>query len=137
MSIRFGIRTGCDSFVVHEKGIEIYPKKIESITRLGRPECNHDVQKLLRKINYLRRFIANLVGKVDSFLPLLRLKHEQDFAWGGEQEAALVSPPVLRAPVSGQNFRLYIAAQEKVIGAALTQEDSGKEFAMAYVSQRL
>jgi hypothetical protein len=48
-----------------------------------------------------------------------------------------VSPPVLRAPVSGQNFKLYIAAQEKVIGAALTQEDSGKEFAMAYVSRRL
>jgi hypothetical protein len=42
----------------------------------------------LGKVNYLRRFIANLAGKVDSFHPLLRLKHEQDFAWGSEQEAA-------------------------------------------------
>jgi hypothetical protein len=49
----------------------------------------------------------------------------------------LVSPPVLWAPVTGQSFRLYIAAQEKVIGAALTQEDGGKEFTVAYVSRRL
>jgi hypothetical protein len=36
-------------FVVHEKRIEIDPKKIESITRLGRPECKRDVQNLLGK----------------------------------------------------------------------------------------
>jgi hypothetical protein len=35
------------------------------------------------------------------------------------------------------SFRLYIAAQEKVIGAVLAQEDSGKEYIIAYVSQRL
>jgi ribonuclease HI len=140
----FGMSAGWFlGFVVHEKGIEIDPKKIESIKRLGPPECKCDVQKLLGKINYLRGFIANLAGKVDSFLPLLRLKHEQDFTWGTEQEATfnkineyLVSPPVLRAPVSGQGFRLYSAAQEKVIGAALTQEDGGKEFVLAYMSRR-
>jgi hypothetical protein len=84
-------------------------------------------KKLLGKINYLRRFIANLAGKVDSFLPLLQLKHDQDFACGDEQEVTfskikeyLVSPLVLWAPVSGQDFMLYIAAQEKMIGVALT-----------------
>jgi hypothetical protein len=63
-------------FIVHEKGIEIDPKKIKSIPKLGLPKCKHIVQKLLGKVNYLRLFIANLAGKVDSFLPLLRLKHE-------------------------------------------------------------
>jgi hypothetical protein len=102
------------------------------------------VQKLLGKVNYLRHFIANLAGKVDSFLLLLRLKHEQDFIWCSEQEAAfnknkeyLVSPPVLWAPVTDQRFRLYIVGQEKVIGAVLTQEDGGKEFVVAYMSPRL
>jgi hypothetical protein len=68
----FGVSVGQFlGFVMHEKGIEINPKKIELIKRLGQTECKHDVQKLLGKINYLRRFIANLAGKVDSFLPLL------------------------------------------------------------------
>jgi hypothetical protein len=31
------------------------------------------------KINYLRRFIANLAGEIDSLLPLVRLKHEEEF----------------------------------------------------------
>jgi hypothetical protein len=71
-------------FIVHERGIEINPKKVELIKKLGWPTCKHDVQKLLGKVNYLRRFIANLVGKVDLFLPLLWLKHEQELAWGTE-----------------------------------------------------
>src|SRR3954470_10330760 len=49
----------------------------------------------------------------------------------------LLNPPVLRAPKSGTSFRLYIAAQDKVIGAVLTQEDGGKEHIIAYLSRRL
>jgi hypothetical protein len=68
--------------VVHEKGIEIDLKKEESIKRVDEPTCRRDVQKLLGKINYLRRFISNMAGKVESFLPLIRLKHEKDFMSG-------------------------------------------------------
>jgi hypothetical protein len=78
----FGLSAGMFlGFIVHEKGIEIAPGKIESIKRLGEPMCRRDVQKLLGKINYLRRFISNLAGKADSFLPLIRLKREGEFAW--------------------------------------------------------
>jgi hypothetical protein len=42
--------------------------------------------KLLGKINYLRHFISNLVGRVESLLPLVRLKHEEEFAWGQNSE---------------------------------------------------
>jgi hypothetical protein len=60
-------------FIVHEKGIEVDPKKIESIEKVGEPVCKHNVQKHLGKINYLHRFIANLAGKVNLFLPLILL----------------------------------------------------------------
>jgi hypothetical protein len=70
-------------FIVHEHGIQIDPKKIESIRKIGEPVCKKDVQKLLGKINYLRRFISNLAGRVESLLPLVRLKHEEEFTWGG------------------------------------------------------
>jgi hypothetical protein len=40
-------------FIIHEHGIQIDPKKIESIRKIGEPVCKKDVQKLLGKINYL------------------------------------------------------------------------------------
>jgi hypothetical protein len=48
-------------FIVHEHGIQIDPKKIESIGKIGELVCKKDVQKLFSKINYLRCFISNLV----------------------------------------------------------------------------
>jgi hypothetical protein len=44
---------------------------------------------------------------------------------------------VLKAPQAGVPFRLYIAAEDKVIGAVLTQEIEGKEHVVTYLSQRL
>jgi hypothetical protein len=41
-------------FIVHEQGIQIDPKKVESISKIGDPTCKTDVQKVMGKINYLR-----------------------------------------------------------------------------------
>jgi hypothetical protein len=82
----FGVTSGnILGFVVHEHNIQIDPKKIESIGKIGEPVCKKDIQKLLGKINYLRRFISNLVGRVESLLPLVRLKHDEEFTLGAEQ----------------------------------------------------
>jgi hypothetical protein len=124
----FGVMAGKFlGFVMHEQGIQIDPKKVETIEKLGEPACKRDVQKLLGKINYLRRFISNLAGRVETFLPLVRLKHEKEFMWGLEQRTAfesirryLSSLPVLRAPRVGKPFRLYVAAQERVVGTVPT-----------------
>jgi hypothetical protein len=63
---------------------------------------------------------------VESLLSLVWLKHEEEFTWGIEQRDAfktiteyLVSPPMLQAPKAGNPFKMYIAAQERVIGAVL------------------
>jgi hypothetical protein len=75
---------------------------------------------------------------------MVRLKHEEEFTWGAEQQEAfekikeyLVSPLMLRAPKVGNPFKMYITAQEWVIGAILLQEEDGKEFLVAYVSRCL
>jgi hypothetical protein len=44
---------------------------------------------------------------------------------------------VLRAPKAGNPFKMYIDAQEWVIGAILLQEEDGKEFLVAYISRCL
>jgi hypothetical protein len=54
----------------------------------------------------------------------------------GKFKEYLVSPSVLRALKDGNPFKMYIVAQEWVIGAVLLQQD-GKEFPVAYVSRRL
>jgi hypothetical protein len=63
---------------------------------------------------------------------------------GAEQREAfekineyLVSPPLLQAPKARTPFMIYIAAQERVIGAVLLQEEDGKEVLVAYISRRL
>jgi hypothetical protein len=44
---------------------------------------------------------------------------------------------VLKAPQAGVPFQLYIAAEDKVIGAVLTQETEGKEHVVTYLIRRL
>ena len=44
---------------------------------------------------------------------------------------------MLKAPRRGVPFRLYVAAEDKVIGAVLTQETDGKEYIITYLSRRL
>jgi hypothetical protein len=45
--------------------------------------------------------------------------------------------PVLQAPKIGNPFKMYIATQERFIGAVLLQEEVSKEFPVAYVSRCL
>jgi hypothetical protein len=79
----FGVSAGKFlGFIIHEYGIDIDPKKIESINKVQPPQCKNDMQKFLGKLNYLRYFISNLSGKISTFAPILRLKNEAEFTWG-------------------------------------------------------
>jgi hypothetical protein len=131
-------------FIIHEHGIEIDLDRIKSILNVGPPTCKLEMQKFLSKVNYLRRFISNLAGKINAFTPILWLKNDIEYTWGIEQEEAfdlirkyLSSAPVLKAPQAGVPFRLYIASEDKVIEAVLTQETEGKEHVVTYLSWRL
>jgi hypothetical protein len=128
LKCNFGVSAGKFlGFIVHEKGIQVDPKKVLSLSKLEEPTCKRDMQKLLGKVNYLRRFISNQAGRVETFLPFIRLKHKKEFVWGPEQKVAferikayLANPPVLRASKVGEMFILYITAQPGVIGIVLT-----------------
>jgi hypothetical protein len=52
--------------------------------------CKKDVQKLLCKINYLRHFLSNVAGRVESLLPLVQLKYEEEFTGGGQNNETLL-----------------------------------------------
>src|ERR1044072_6521734 len=116
-------------FVVHKKDIEVNQSKTKAIMDVKPPSTKKELQSLLGKINFLRRFVSNLSGKTKAFSPLLRLKNEE-FLWREEPQEAfdkikeyLVKPPILAPPLRNRPIRLYIAASESTIGSMLVQED--------------
>ena len=71
----FGVSAGRFlGFIVHKRGIEIGPKSIDSIKKLTPPTTKKKLQSLIGKVNFIRRFISNLSGRLDVFTPLLKLK---------------------------------------------------------------
>ena len=86
----FGVSTGKFlGFIIHDKAIEVDPKRIEKIKKVKAPTCKKDLQKFLGKVNYFRRFIANLSGKIIPFTPILKLKDESEFTWGQSSKKPL------------------------------------------------
>ena len=71
----FGVSAGqLLGFMVHEKGIEVGQKSIKAIDEAVPPTTKIELQSLLGKINFIRRFISNLSERVLPFSPLLKLK---------------------------------------------------------------
>jgi hypothetical protein len=101
----FGVSAGKFlDFIIYEHGIEIDPKRVESMKKVKAPTCKKELQSFLGKVNYLRQFISNLSGRVKACTPILRLKNDAKFIWGAEQQAAfeeikeyLSTLPVLKA----------------------------------------
>ena len=131
--------------MVHNKGIEINQNKSKAIMETKAPTSKRELQSLLGKINFLRRFISNLSGRTQAFSPLLRLKQGQAFEWNEAHQEAfdkikiyLSQPPILSPPSWGKPMRLYISASEVSIGSMLAQEDNnGVERAIYYLSRVL
>jgi hypothetical protein len=72
------------------------------------------------------------------------LKNEAEFTWEAGQQRAfedikryLSSPPVMKAHMAQIPFRLYITAEDVVIGAVLMQVTEGKEHIITYLTRHL
>jgi len=141
----FGVSAGQFlGFMVHQRGIEISRRSIDAINKIVAPTNKTELQSLIGKINFIRRFTSNLSGKIHVFSPLLKLKADQGFVWGREQQSALyeiknylTNPPVLIPPQQGKPFKLYLSTDGMIIGSALIQEFEGKERVIYYLSRRL
>jgi hypothetical protein len=82
----FGVSAGQFlGFMVHERGIEVGQKSMEAIDKVVQPMKKTELQSLIGKINFIKRFISNLSERILPFLVLLKLKHDQEFKWGDIQ----------------------------------------------------
>ncbi|KAM1646547.1 hypothetical protein ACFXTN_007563 [Malus domestica] len=132
-------------FLVHQRGVKVDKNKSQAIMESFSPTNKVQLQRLLGKINFLRRFITNLAGKIQLLTPLLRLKDKENFEWGPPHQKAfdsiktyLTSPSVLVPPQRGKPLKLYISASEKSIGSLLAQNNEDeKKHAVYYLSRIL
>jgi hypothetical protein len=98
------------------------------------PATIKDVQKLTGCMAALNRFISQFGESGLSFFKLL--KHQDKFQWMKEAERALQdlkhhlrSPPVLTAPLPGEDLLLYIAATTHVVSSAIVVERGEEGYA--------
>ena len=125
-------------FIMSQRGIEANPKKVQAILDMASSKTIKEVQKLIRKIATLIRFVSKAKEKCLPFFMTLK----QAFAWTDECEAAfqelkhyLSNPPLLRLSKEGEDLYLYLAVSITAVNAVLIQEKDKKQLPVYYVSQ--
>ena len=116
----FGVSAGNFlGFLIHQRGIEVNANKAKTIVNIKPPRTVKEVQSLLGKVNFLRRFIANAAGKMKPLTKLLKGKPGPEVEWGPDQDQALEeikkslgNPPVLVPPRPGQKLKLYLTTSD-------------------------
>ncbi|KAG9458441.1 hypothetical protein H6P81_002949 [Aristolochia fimbriata] len=130
-------------FIVHHRGIKINQSKIDAIQKMPEPKNVSELKSFQGHLAYIRRFILNLAGRCQPFSRLL--KKDTSFEWDDSCQNAfnnikayLTKPPMLVAPIVDRTLLLYIAAQEKLVGALLAQcNENNKERSLYYLSRTL
>jgi hypothetical protein len=74
----FGVSAGQFlGFLVHEWGIEIGLKSQEAVKTMKPPTTKKELQKLIGKINFVRRFISNMSRRIEPFMGLVKIKSDE------------------------------------------------------------
>jgi hypothetical protein len=108
------------------------------------PTMKRELQQLIGKINFVRRFISNLSGWIEPFMDLVKIKADEEFRWGVEQQQAfkeikeyLARPPVLVPPQQDRSFYIYLSVGDTSIASVVVQVYDGKEKVVFYLSGRM
>ncbi|KAA3467094.1 RNA-directed DNA polymerase (Reverse transcriptase), Ribonuclease H [Gossypium australe] len=140
----FGARLGkLLGFVVSEKRIEIELDKVKAIQELPLSRTQKEVWGFLGRLNYIARFISQIIEKCDPIFCLLK-KHNPG-VWDEECQMTfdkvkhyLSNAPLLIPPSSDKPLVLYLAVFGNSMGCALGKHDESgrKEKAIYYLSKK-
>jgi hypothetical protein len=141
----FGVSVGQFlHFLVHERGIEIGLNSQEAVRTMVPPTMKRELQQLIGKINFIRRFISNLSGQIEPFMDLVKIKANEEFHWGAEQQRVfeeikeyLGRPPVLVPPQRDRPFYIYLSVGDTSIASVVVQVYDSKEKVVFYLSRRM
>ncbi|XP_065026191.1 uncharacterized protein LOC135650630 [Musa acuminata AAA Group] len=129
-------------FIVHERGIDANPEKVQAIINMQSPRTVKDLQRLNGRLVALSRFLAR---SGDRCLPFLKaLKSPKNFQWTSECEEAfkqikqhMASLPRLASVSPSEKLDLYLAASQHAVSSVLVKESPGQQLPIYYVSHVL
>jgi hypothetical protein len=128
----------------HERGIEIGLKSQEAVKTMVPPTTKKELQQLIGKINFVRRFVSNLSGWIEPFMELVKIKVNDEFRKGAEQQQAfedikeyLSKPPMLVPPQQDKPFYIYLSVGDTSSASVVIQVHDGKERVVFYLSRRM
>jgi hypothetical protein len=108
------------------------------------PTRKRELQQLIGKINFVRRFISNLSGRIEPFMDLVKIKADEEFRWGAEQQRAfeeikeyMARPPVLVPPQWNRLFYNYLSVGDTSIASVVVQVYDSKQKVVFYLSRRM
>ena len=130
-------------FLIHKKGIDVDPLKVKAIVTMKPPISIKELKSFIGKLSYIQRFISGLVAAIAPFTPLL--KKGVKFQWSDELQLAfcklqemMTDLPTVRSPTLSVPLQLYLASNDKAVGALIAQEgEDGIEQPVYYVSRAL
>nr|CAE05825.1 OSJNBa0028M15.17 [Oryza sativa Japonica Group] len=89
-------------FLVHERGIEVTQRSVNAIKKIQPPENKTELQEMIGKINFVRRFISNLSGRLRHYL----LSNECTIICKADVVKYMLSAPILKGRVGKWIFSL-------------------------------
>ncbi|XP_065033909.1 uncharacterized protein LOC135666271 [Musa acuminata AAA Group] len=139
----FGVTSGKFlGFIVHERGIDANPEKIQALIDMRPPRTIRDLQRLNGRLVALSRFLSRSGDRCHSFFRAL--KDPKNFQWTAECETAfeqmklhLAGLPRLASVSPGEKLSLYLAVSRHSVSSVLVKEISGNQLPVYYVSHIL
>ena len=131
-------------FIVSQRGIEVNPKKIKKIVEMKHLRTEKEIQGFLGRIQYISRFIAQLIMTCEPIFRLL--KKEVPTVWNEQCQKAfkkiksyLMKPPILVPSFPKKPLLLYFTTIDIAMRALLAQylEETRKEKAVYYISKKV
>ena len=123
----FGVSIGKFlGFIVNNRGIEANPNKIKVVLDMPPPSGIKEVQRLIRRIAALSRFVSRASDKCQPFFQVLK----KAFQWDTKCEKAFSAlktylsspPPILVSPIEGELLTLYLAVSDFSTSAVLVKD---------------
>ena len=137
----FGVSTGKFlGFIVNNRGIEANPDKIKAVLDMPPPLSIKEVQRLIRRIAALSRFVSRASDKCQPFFQVLK----KAFQWDANCEEAfsalktyLSSPPILVSPSEGELLTLYLVVLDFSTSTVLVREKDRVQHPVYYCNRAL
>jgi hypothetical protein len=116
----------------------------EAVRTMVPPTTKRELQQLIGKINFVRRFISNLSRRIEPFMDLVKIKADEEFRWGAEQQRVfeeikeyLARPLVLVPLQRDMPFYIYLSVGDISIASIVVQVYDCKEKVVFYLSRRM